>query len=80
MPKAAKSLLQPYRIDEVKTKRTCGHFRTVIHKGEPCLVFSDGYRDSKSYSPQAVRKMIRQARAKLVELEATFGDADSEDE
>lgn len=80
MPRAAKSLFQPYKIEEVKTQRTCGHFRTTIHKGEPCLIFSDGYRDSSPYSPKAVRKMIRQARAELAQLESTFGDADSDEE
>lgn len=72
MTRRAKSLIHKYLVEEVKRKRTCGHFGTEIPKGELCLVFSDGFRKSSPYSAAAVKKMIHQAREQLDTLETTF--------
>jgi len=67
-----KSILKRHVVEKALGKRTCTHSGAAIVKGEVCLVVFDGPYQRHPYCNEVAMKMIRQARAKLDELESNL--------
>lgn len=67
-----KQMVKRSDVETAKAKRTCRFTGDPIVKGSICLVVHDGPRDRSCYSKRIALEMIKVARARLDELEATL--------
>jgi len=65
-----KQMIKRADIEIAERKRTCRFTGSPILKGSACLVVYDGPRQRFCYSQDSALQMIRQARARLDELES----------
>lgn len=64
-----KQMVKRSEVEVAKRRRTCKFSGMSIDKGTVCLVVYDGPRGRSSYCSDVGLEMIRQARARLGELE-----------
>ncbi len=64
-----KQMVKRSEVEVAKRRRTCKFSGAAIGKGGVCLVVYDGPRDRSPYCRDVGLEMIRQARARLDELE-----------